>query len=338
MSGRYNFEQKRPGCLVYGLVVLLAACFSAGSLILFIVWLCVGALILGRIYRRNGDGQGSGSTGRTYNAGTMETHHNTMENASTGETDKYTYHSDPEENLRRFYESASEETKRYYQSVNHSESGTARKSSGTDGSGPEFTGGYASDYSSDDVIDVEFSEYSEQASTMTKDVRQPEEDVMAKYKKIRQKIEALKEEENLEEEIDYYCEMARTWCAESMLTEVTRSEKLLDKLKKAIRQYPEERESLHRFTSYYIPETLELLLSYHQLEENDAVDENTAVIAEKVQEAVENLNEALETKIGKIYQNSTMDTVARADALDQILKQDGYVKDENTLDHDQYIS
>ena len=46
----------------------------------------------------------------------------------------------------------------------------------------------------------------------------------------------------------------------------------------------------------------------------------------KIKDSIDTLDAAVEQKILSIYQFETMDTAAKADALRQILEQDGYFK------------
>ena len=53
----------------------------------------------------------------------------------------------------------------------------------------------------------------------------------------------------------------------------------------------------------------------------------------KVMEAIDTVIVAVERKVDSIYQVATMDTVAKANALQKIMGQDGYTKGNGTLKH-----
>ena len=50
-------------------------------------------------------------------------------------------------------------------------------------------------------------------------------------------------------------------------------------------------------------------------------------------ESIDTVITAMERKIDSIYQVATMDTIAKANALQKIMGQDGYVKGEGPLKH-----
>lgn len=68
------------------------------------------------------------------------------------------------------------------------------------------------------------------------------------------------------------------------------------------------------------------VVTSYQRYQNVGLDEKTIRnVYEKVMIAVKSLDGALYKKISDIYHLETMDTVARAEALREILGQDGYV-------------
>lgn len=56
-------------------------------------------------------------------------------------------------------------------------------------------------------------------------------------------------------------------------------------------------------------------------------------VYDKVMESIETVIVAVEHKIDNIYQVATMDTVAKANALQKIMGQDGYTKGDGPLKH-----
>ena len=96
-------------------------------------------------------------------------------------------------------------------------------------------------------------------------------------------------------------------------------------LQKTIDRYPERKEEVYQFLVYYVPEAVRVVTSYQRYQ-NVGLDEKTIRnVYEKVMIAVKSLDGALYKKISDIYHLETMDTVARAEALREILGQDGYV-------------
>ena len=98
----------------------------------------------------------------------------------------------------------------------------------------------------------------------------------------------------------------------------------MDDLQKAISNNPQQEESVSRFTSYFIPETIGLVLTYVQYVKDDVPKASQDIVYKKAKESVKALNEALQEKIQNIYQYSTMETVAKAEALNKILEENGY--------------
>ena len=102
----------------------------------------------------------------------------------------------------------------------------------------------------------------------------------------------------------------------------------IDSLQKALENNPTQKDSAERFASYYIPETIGILMRFVQYANDKAPEDDLNIVYEKAKESLSALNEAIDEKIDNIYQYSTMETVAKADALNKILTQNGYKKDE----------
>ena len=97
-------------------------------------------------------------------------------------------------------------------------------------------------------------------------------------------------------------------------------------LQKTIDRYPERKEEVYQFLVYYVPEAVRIVTSYQRYQ-HVGLDEKTVLnVYEKIKAAIKTLDGALVQKIADIYQFETMDTVARAETLREILGQDGFVE------------
>lgn len=109
-------------------------------------------------------------------------------------------------------------------------------------------------------------------------------------------------------------------CAD--LEEMIRS---LEHLNIALTKYPSFKEETENFFTYYIPEAVKLLYSYNEYEKAGLNDVELSTVYEKVIAAVRQLSIAAKQQVVEIYKRAILDTTARANALADILGQDGFV-------------
>lgn len=98
----------------------------------------------------------------------------------------------------------------------------------------------------------------------------------------------------------------------------------IEELQKAIDNKPKQADSIERFASYYIPETIGIIMTYVQYVQDNAPEDDMYTVYYKAKESLDALTEAISEKIDNIYQFTTMETVAKAEALNEILANDGY--------------
>ena len=103
-------------------------------------------------------------------------------------------------------------------------------------------------------------------------------------------------------------------------------------LKKTTEQYPECKNAIYQFLHYYIPETVRLVREYQKYQNAGLTGKTADKVYEKVVTAVQALDRAVYQKITEIYQTAVRDTVAGAEALKEILGQDGYVDKRYSMD------
>lgn len=113
-----------------------------------------------------------------------------------------------------------------------------------------------------------------------------------------------------------------------MLLELTCRLRELQKITEKNMQYKED---IYHFLHYYIPETVKLILDYQSYQGIGMADEMIREVYKKVETAVYALSGAVSKKVLEIYQTSARNTMAGADALKEILGQDGYVDSAYTM-------
>lgn len=108
----------------------------------------------------------------------------------------------------------------------------------------------------------------------------------------------------------------------SDLKEMIRSLEFLDV---ALKKYPSYREKSYNFFTYYIPEAVKILFAYNEYEKAGLSAQETNPVYGKVITAIQKLTVAAKQQVVDIYKEAIVDTTARAEALAEILGQDGYV-------------
>lgn len=99
----------------------------------------------------------------------------------------------------------------------------------------------------------------------------------------------------------------------------------LEYLDVALKKYPSYKEQAYNFFSYYIPEAVKILYAYTEYEKVGLEEQEINPVYTKVVTAVQKLSVAARQQVVEIYKNAIVDTTARAEALAEILGQDGFV-------------
>lgn len=154
-----------------------------------------------------------------------------------------------------------------------------------------------------------------------------------KYMKIETTIEKIIEGADLDSYIFYFEDVQHSQINEDMEKQIGILIEKLHKLNTALEKYPDKVEGTHRFSNYYLPETLRLIFAHQQYLTAGVSKEQIDKVYTKVMESIDTVIAAVERKIDSIYQVATMDTIAKANALQKIMGQDGYVKGEGPLKH-----
>lgn len=146
-------------------------------------------------------------------------------------------------------------------------------------------------------------------------------------------LEEMIEGADLDSYIFYFEDVQHSQIDEEMQNQIGILIEKMHKLSAALEKYPDKVEGTHRFSSYYLPETLRLIFSYQQYLNAGVSKDKIDKVYDKVMESIETVIVAVEHKIDNIYQVATMDTVAKANALQKIMGQDGYTKGDGPLKH-----
>lgn len=124
--------------------------------------------------------------------------------------------------------------------------------------------------------------------------------------------------------IFYFEDVQHSQISEDMEKQIGILIEKLHKLSTALEKYPDKIEGTHRFSNYYLPETLRLILAHQQYLTAGVSKEQIDKVYIKVMESIDTVITAVERKIDSIYQVATMDTIAKANALQKIMGQDQY--------------
>lgn len=106
------------------------------------------------------------------------------------------------------------------------------------------------------------------------------------------------------------------------LSDMIRSLEYLDI---ALKKYPSYKEQSYNFFSYYIPEAVKILYAYNEYEKAGLREQEINPVYDKVVAAIQKLSVAAKQQVVDIYKKAIIDTTARAEALAEILGQDGFV-------------
>lgn len=101
--------------------------------------------------------------------------------------------------------------------------------------------------------------------------------------------------------------------------------KYLDKFDITLKKYPSYQYQAERFLTYYIPEMMGLMVSYLEYLEANMVNQDSNSVYNKIMGAIDKITIAAKQQVIEIYSKAIVDTTARAEALAEILGQDGYV-------------
>lgn len=178
----------------------------------------------------------------------------------------------------------------------------------------------------------------EEPSTPTETPPPPEPPKQTRKPRQRQKIEidceellTLAEKENINACISAYTSLENCGFPAALSKKISRLVQKLQGLRFALEKHPDQAGEVERFFRYYVPEGIRLAVSYYEYQSAGIPDQVMKKLYAKITDSIDTLNGAVEKKLLDIYRFDAMDTSAKADALRQILEQDGYSKADTLL-------
>lgn len=111
---------------------------------------------------------------------------------------------------------------------------------------------------------------------------------------------------------------------EQMNDSLTEMVDALERLDMALKEKPEHKESSYQFFAYYIPETIRILYAYMEYGRSGIAEDSIDPVYENVLHAIYKVSSAAKQQVEDIYKHAIVDTTARANALTEILGQDGF--------------
>lgn len=99
----------------------------------------------------------------------------------------------------------------------------------------------------------------------------------------------------------------------------------LEKMDVTLKKYPSYQFQSERFLSYYIPEMMGLMVSFLEYTKAGVINKNGNSVYGKIMVAINKIAAAAKQQVIDIYNKAIVDTTACAEALAEILGQDGFV-------------
>lgn len=104
--------------------------------------------------------------------------------------------------------------------------------------------------------------------------------------------------------------------------------RILDNLKRlqdAISRNSDKTTWINSFKNYYLPEAIRLIILYDKYEDDGISEKRLKDLYGNIDKSLDAVNNAINAKLDEIYTFETMETKARAQALADVIGQDGYV-------------
>lgn len=153
----------------------------------------------------------------------------------------------------------------------------------------------------------------------------PEEQATEEPVNMEQLTIGFLEKENMEAYIFGIKSMMDQDMPEQLSSDLKEMIRSLEFFDVALKKYPSYREKSYNFFTYYIPEAVKILFAYNEYEKVGLSAQETNPVYGKVITAIQKLTVAAKQQVVDIYKEAIVDTTARAEALAEILGQDGYV-------------
>lgn len=122
---------------------------------------------------------------------------------------------------------------------------------------------------------------------------------------------------------------------EVMSKKIDRIELLTGEIFRYLSKHPDREGELRSFMDYYLPQTLKILETYAQLEEQGVETENIRRAKEEISGMLDQLTESYERQLDKLFDTDVLDISSDIEVMRQMLRNDGLSADELelTLEH-----
>lgn len=97
---------------------------------------------------------------------------------------------------------------------------------------------------------------------------------------------------------------------------------------KEVERDPSDAPKVRKFMNYYLPTTLKMLKKYAELEKAKVKGENIDYAKQKIEDAVKVVSSACDKQLEMLYQEEILDVTTDIQAMEQMLKRDGFVESE----------
>ncbi len=122
---------------------------------------------------------------------------------------------------------------------------------------------------------------------------------------------------------------------EAISRKIDRIELLTGEIFRYLSKHPEREGELRSFMDYYLPQTLKILETYAQLEEQGVETDNIRRAKGQISEMLDQLTESYERQLDKLFDTDVLDISSDIEVMRQMLRNDGLSADELelTLEH-----
>ncbi len=115
---------------------------------------------------------------------------------------------------------------------------------------------------------------------------------------------------------------------EVMSRKIDRIELLTGEIFRYLSKHPEREGELRSFMDYYLPQTLKILETYAQLEEQGVETENIRRAKKEISGMLDQLTESYERQLDKLFDTDVLDISSDIEVMRQMLRNDGLSADE----------
>ncbi len=110
---------------------------------------------------------------------------------------------------------------------------------------------------------------------------------------------------------------------EVISAKLVRLEKVIGEIFETIEQHPEQIDEMQKFMEYYLPTTVKLVDAYKDFDQVEIQGENIKTAKEEIEKTLDTINDAFETLLDDLYQDTAFDVTTDASVLQAMLEKEG---------------